>query len=117
MFIVEGNIGAGKSTFLTMVAKAAPHISVVLEPLHNWQRQTQGQSLLVNFMNNPGRWSYTMETLTMMCRVKDHLQEQSNPNPSRLMERSIYSGHYCFATNGYRNGFLTNLECFGLFQS
>ena len=110
MFIVEGNIGAGKSTFLTMVAKAAPHISVVLEPLHNWQRQTQGQSLLLNFMNNPGRWSYTMETLTMMCRVKDHLQEQSNPNPSRLMERSIYSGHYCFALTGYESGFMTGVE-------
>src|SRR5581483_5280099 len=110
MYIVEGNIGAGKSTFLTMVAQQAPHISVVLEPLHNWQRQTHGQSLLVNFMNNPRRWSYTMETLTMMCRVKDHLQEQANPNPSRLMERSIYSGHYCFALTGYESGFMTGVE-------
>jgi len=110
MYIVEGNIGAGKSTFLQLIAKHAPHISVILEPMHNWQRQTEGQSLLVNFLGNPKRWAYTMETLTMMCRVKDHLQEQSNPNPMRIMERSIYSGHYCFALNGYESGYMKEVE-------
>lgn len=110
MYIVEGNIGAGKSTFLSLVAKHAPYISVVLEPLQHWQRQAHGQSLLTNFMNNPRRWSYTMETLTMMCRVKDHLQEQANPHPCRIMERSIYSGHYVFALAGYESGFMSELE-------
>jgi deoxyadenosine/deoxycytidine kinase len=110
MYIVEGNIGAGKSTFLSLVAKHAPYISVILEPLHHWQRQAHGQSLLTNFMHNPRRWSYTMETLTMMCRVKDHLQEQSNPHPCRIMERSIYSGHYVFALTGYESGFMTEIE-------
>lgn len=46
----------------------------------------------------------------MACRVREHLSEQQNPNPFRVMERSIYSGHYVFATNSYRNGFLTDLE-------
>jgi len=110
MYIVEGNIGAGKSTFLSLVAQAAPHISVVLEPLHHWQRQLHGQSLLTNFIHNPRRWSYTMETLTMMCRVKDHLQEQTLPEHNRLFERSIYSGHYCFALNGYESGFMSDIE-------
>ena len=46
----------------------------------------------------------------MMCRVKEHLQEQSHPIERRIMERSIYSGHYCFALNGYENGFMSQSE-------
>ncbi len=110
MYIVEGNIGAGKSTFLRLIQAQLPQLSVIFEPLHNWQSQVYGQSILSQFYNDPHRWAYTMETLAMACRVQEHIQEQANPNPLRLMERSIYSGHYVFATNDYHNGFLSSLE-------
>ena len=110
MYIVEGNIGAGKSTFLRLIQERLPEIAVVFEPIHNWQSKVYGQSILTNFYKDPHRWAYTMETLAMACRVQEHLIEQENPNPFRLMERSIYSGHYIFATNGYQNGFFTELE-------
>ncbi len=109
-YIIEGNIGAGKTTFLKLIQERLPEIAVVFEPLHNWQSQVYGQSILSNFYKDPQRWAYTMETLAMICRVQEHLSEQENPNPFRLMERSIYSGHYVFATNGYQNGFLSELE-------
>ncbi len=110
MYIVEGNIGAGKSTFLRLIQAHLPHIDVIFEPLHNWQSQVYGQSILSNFYKDPKRWAYSMETLAMACRVQEHLKEQENPYSLRLMERSIYSGHYAFATNGYKNGFMTDLE-------
>ena len=110
MYIVEGNIGVGKSTFLKLIQTDFPSISVVFEPLHNWQSQVYGQSILQNFYAEPQRWAYTMETLAMACRVQEHLKEQQNTYPFRLMERSIYSGHYVFATNDYKNGFLSSLE-------
>jgi deoxyadenosine/deoxycytidine kinase len=110
MYIVEGNIGAGKSTFLRLIQEQLPHIAVVFEPLHNWQSQVYGQSILSNFYKEPHRWAYTMETLAMACRVQEHLKEQEHPNSLRLMERSIYSGHYAFASNGYKNGFMTEIE-------
>lgn len=110
MYIVEGNIGTGKSTFLKLIQSHLPHISVVFEPLHNWQSQVYGQSILSNFYSDPRRWAYTMETLAMACRVQEHLKEQINTYPFRLMERSIYSGHYVFATNDFHNGFLSELE-------
>lgn len=110
MYIVEGNIGAGKSTFLRLIQAYLPHIDVIFEPLHNWQGQVYGQSILSNFYQDPHRWAYTMETLAMTCRVQEHLREQENPHPLRLMERSIYSGHYTFATNGYKSGFMTKVE-------
>ncbi|PKN03669.1 hypothetical protein CVU75_01055 [Candidatus Dependentiae bacterium HGW-Dependentiae-1] len=110
MYIVEGNIGAGKSTFLKLLTKQAPEISIVLEPVYNWQDKTYGESLLANFYQQPKRWAYTFETLTMMCRVKEHLLEQENTNPNRIFERSIYSGHYCFAKNSFANNFLSAVE-------
>jgi len=110
MYILEGNIGAGKSTFLKLINQKLPAIEVAYEPLANWQSQHQGQSLLTHFYQDPARWAYTMETLTMMCRVREHRIEQQHTNPYRLVERSIYSGHYCFAKNGHEQGFMTDIE-------
>lgn len=112
MYIIEGNIGAGKSTFLNLIGQALPYISTTTEPLHNWQKQVYGQSLLTNFYTAPTRWAYTIETLTMICRFQEHIHEQQKQNPFviSLMERSIYSGHYCFAKNGYIRGYMNELE-------
>ncbi len=111
MYILEGNIGAGKSTFLRMLAERIPTLRVRQEPVNNWQRQVYGQSLLTNFYQDPKRWAYTFETLTMICRVQEHLIEQQAANVTDVVvERSIYSGHYCFAKNSFMSGFLTPLE-------
>lgn len=118
MYIVEGNIGAGKSTFLSLVKKHISAIDVVPEPLHTWQSEEHGLSLLHNFYQDPKRWGFSMETFTMAARVIEHLKEPmalEQPGQEvfikpRLMERSIFSGHYCFAKNSYESGFLNQLE-------
>jgi deoxyadenosine/deoxycytidine kinase len=108
MYIIEGNIGSGKSTFLKLVSEHFPHISPVFEPRHHWQDEG-GDSLLTNFYQNPKRWAYTLETLTMVCRVREHQKWHNSPAPV-VMERSIYSGHYCFAQNDFDNGFMNAIE-------
>lgn len=110
MYILEGNIGAGKSTFLKLLAQERPHIHIALEPLDSWHNNIHGQSLLTQFYQDPARWAFTMETFAMTCRVKEHLKEQAITNHHRLIERSIYSGHYVFALNGYATGCMTDLE-------
>jgi deoxyadenosine/deoxycytidine kinase len=109
MYIVEGNVGAGKSTFLRLVAQYLTGIEVVVEPVASWQQPINGESILANFFNDTPRFAYTFETLTMMCRVRDHLAEQQK-SPLRILERSIYSGHYCFAHNCFQQRFMTPLE-------
>ena len=110
MYIVEGNIGAGKTTFLNLIKKELEQLTVVLEPIHSWTDQSYGQSLLANFYHNPKRWAYTLETLAMMYRTRDHLEHQKKTNQTIIMERSVYSGHYCFAYNSYTSGFLNDIE-------
>lgn len=110
MYIVEGNIGAGKSTFLKLLAQHMPQVTVVQEPVYDWQNKIYGQSLLENFYQQPQRWAYSFETLTMMCRVREHMHLQETPASTLICERSIYSGFYCFAQNSFDSGFLTQLE-------
>lgn len=110
MYIVEGNIGAGKSTFLSLIEQYCPDITIIQEPKENWFIPNDGTSLFESFYKDPKRWAYTIETLIMACRVKNHMIAQVSTNPNRVMERSVYSGHLCFAQNGFNCGFFTKLE-------
>jgi len=109
MYIVEGNIGVGKSTFITLLHRHLPFISYSLEPVDTWANQAYGKSLLEQFYNDPHRWAYTIETLAMLCRSRDYLNTK-NHSPHHFMERSLYSGHYCFALNGKAEGYFSQLE-------
>ena len=110
MYILEGNIGAGKSTLLKKIQEADSDIETVFEPVNAWHKQETGQSLLGNFYQDIPRWAFSLETYAMACRVKEHLKEQQEYNPYRLLERSIYSGHYCFAHNSYHSGGMSSIE-------
>lgn len=110
MFIVEGNIGAGKSTFLDIISKNIPEVDTSYEPVNSWLKPIDGQSILENFITNPTRWAFTMETVAMLQRVKDHIKEQKRNISLTAVERSVYSGHYCFSYNGYNSGYFTELE-------
>jgi deoxyadenosine/deoxycytidine kinase len=110
MFIVEGNIGVGKSTFLKKIGLQHKDLIIVQEPLQRWTANINGESLLNNFYKNPSRWAYTVETAIMFARVKNHIEQQANKSTMILMERSIYSGHYCFALCGKEKGYFSNFE-------
>lgn len=111
MYIIEGNVGAGKSTLLNMIQRTMHHVHIVQEPVTTWAQEDLGsESLLAKFYKDVPRWAYTMETYTMFSRVKEHIRVQNLPNPFIIMERSLYSGHYCFARNGYEQGYMKDLE-------
>lgn len=110
MFIVEGNIGSGKSTFLSLFQAAHPSYQVALEPLHNWTSEHYGQSLLEEFYKSPSRWAFTLETFAMIARSLDHTKNQKFNKSITVMERSIYSGHYCFALNDKASGYFNEVE-------
>lgn len=110
MYFLEGNQGVGKSTFLKLLKKHLPTIDIELEPLENWQKKRHGQSLLKSFFDDIPRWNYTIDTFTLMCRVREHLINQQHANLNRLLERSIYSGYYGYAMAGYKFGGMGQME-------
>ncbi len=109
MFIVEGNIGTGKSTFLAMLQQSLTDTLVTLEAVDYWQNESNGQSILQNFYESPHRFAYSMETIALKMRIQEHIKQQQSLMPN-IVERSIYSGYHCFAKNSFEQGFLNQLE-------
>lgn len=107
---VDGNMGAGKSTFLKKVGEILPthlHAQVVFEPHQEWQN-IGGANLLDLFYKDPKRWAYTFQSHVLSSRIK---QFQKMPYaPVQVVERSIYSNYYCFGRNCFEQGLLTPLE-------
>ena len=111
MYLLEGNTGSGKTTLLKLIEKELPQFTTVTEPVNSWHSKSIGnESLLENFYKNTSRWAYTMETFTLITRIKEQSKLQKNSSSPKIMERSIYSGYYCFAKNCYLQGNMTNIE-------
>ncbi len=106
-FIIEGNIGAGKSTFLKMLKKYL-NIQAVVEPHEQWQDVGDGHNLLDHFYKDTKRWAYTFQSYAFVSRIMNQ-QAHSRINPFlvQMLERSVFSDRYYFAYNGYEHGYLT----------
>lgn len=108
-FVLEGNIGAGKSTFLKKIGDYL-EVQLVFEPHQKWQELVGKESILDKFYTNPARWAYTFQTYTFVTRMKT-MQEHAQYNTAgiQVLERSVYSDR-CFAQTAYENGFMSELE-------
>ncbi|XP_038069996.1 deoxynucleoside kinase-like [Patiria miniata] len=97
--VVEGNIGSGKSTLLKYFSQT-DGIEVFPEPVHKWQ-DNKGHNILDLFYKDPERWSFALESYAQFTRLQVH--EAKTNSRVKLMERSIYSGKYCFTENLYKS--------------
>lgn len=69
---IDGNIGAGKTTFLQALKKEHPEWHFVDEPVDSWLqfKNEKGESLLEVFYKDRKRWSYTFQNCAFMTRVR-----------------------------------------------
>lgn len=109
-FIIEGNIGAGKSTFLSLIDIELP-VQVVYEPHAKWQDVGAGDNLLEKFYADTPRWAYTFQSYAFITRIIEQMeQSKKNEHGVQVLERSVYSDRYCFAKNCFERGTMTALE-------
>ncbi len=110
VFILEGNIGAGKSTFLSLIKELLP-VQIVYEPVEKWQNVGAGENVLEKFYQDTQRWAYTFQSYAFITRVIEQKEyAKINPCDVQVLERSVYSDRYCFAKNCYEMGTMTPLE-------
>jgi deoxyadenosine/deoxycytidine kinase len=108
--IVEGNIGAGKSTFLRII-KDRLSLPIIFEPVDKWQVVADGQNLLEKFYSDTNRWAYTFQSYAFITRIFALEQAlKKDYDTCHVLERSIYSDRYCFAKNCYEQGIMSRLE-------
>jgi deoxyadenosine/deoxycytidine kinase len=107
---IEGNVGVGKSTFLNFL-KNNLDVQVLYEPNQQWQ-DVGGHNLLEQFFLDEKRWAYTLQSYILFTRVDQLLQDDSQGGWQhvRIVERSIYSGRYCFAQVAKEIGTMDGLE-------
>ena len=86
--IVEGNVGAGKSTFLKMLDRYL-NAQLVLEPHERWQ-DINGDNLLEKFYTDTSRWAYTFQTYAFITRVWEQQSALKNCfSDVHILERSV----------------------------
>jgi deoxyadenosine/deoxycytidine kinase len=109
MILLEGNIGAGKSTVGQML-KASGHFDFIEEPVSSWQSGFAA-NLLALFYQDMQRWSFTFQILAFITRAKTWKEVLALTSHSRVvLERSIFTDRHVFATNMHEIGAMTETE-------
>jgi len=109
MILLEGNIGAGKTTIGRAMA-AAEEYGFIEEPTTAW-REGFASNLLELFYSDTQRWAFTFQICAFITRAKTWREVLALDDHSRVvLERSILCDRFVFAENCYRTGLMTATE-------
>ena len=77
---IEGNIGAGKSTFVQLLLSYISNCIIVDEPVEIWKKlqDLDGSNILEKFYKDIPRWAYSFQNLaciTRMMKIEDTIRQ------------------------------------------
>lgn len=111
IFVIEGNIGSGKSTFLKRLGEKIPNSQIILEPVEEWQniKDENGKNVLDYFYTDMKRWCYLFQSMAFITRF-NKMKLIDNTKEYIFIERSIFSDRRIFAENCYQQGLMSEIE-------
>jgi deoxyadenosine/deoxycytidine kinase len=109
MILLEGNIGAGKSTLGRILAESGL-FAFIEEPVEVWQKGFAA-NLLDAFYADMKRWAFTFQITAFVTRAKTWKEVLALTDHSRVvLERSIFTDRYVFAANSHQLGGMSDVE-------
>lgn len=106
--IIEGNIGAGKSTLIDNLSKSHEGSSRVDEPYAEWEKVGTIQAVY----NDPKKYSFESQIHFIATRLINFhkIVEKAKSGSTIFSDRSGYSDRYCFMKIAVDNGNLTPMQ-------
>lgn len=98
---IAGNIGSGKTTLTTMLARH-----------YGWEPQFESvdyNPYLDDYYKDIARWSFNLEVYFLKQRFRN-LIEISHSDKTIIQDRSIFEGVYVFTANNYDMGNLSERD-------
>ncbi len=109
MILLEGNIGAGKTTVGNLM-KASGMFGFIEEPVEKW-KEGFASNLLESFYSDMKRWSFTFQIMAFTTRAKTWKEILELSDHSRMvLERSIFTDRYVFAHSLHQLGMMNDSE-------
>lgn len=109
MILLEGNIGAGKTTVGRALA-ASGAFEFIEEPTTMW-REGFAANMLDLFYSDPHRWGFTFQICAFITRAKTWKEILALTDHSRvILERSVFCDRHVFAENCHRTGLMSPAE-------
>ena len=90
MFYIEGNIGAGKSTFITLFEKYLKkdeESHLLQEPVESWlnTKDSSGKHILQHYYEDQKKYGFTFQMNAFISRVND-IEEMKKLNKNAFIK-------------------------------
>ncbi|MCQ2095181.1 MAG: deoxynucleoside kinase [Bacteroidaceae bacterium] len=99
---IAGNIGSGKTTLTTLLAKH-----------YGWEPKFEAVTYnpyLEDYYKDIARWSFCLEVYFLKERFKDVMEINNHPDKVVIQDRSIFEGVYVFAANNKEQGNMSDRD-------
>ena len=102
---VEGNIGSGKTTFLSTFCPESDDVDVLPEPVERWQN-VRGHNLLALMYEDPARYAFLFQMYVQLTMLEYH--ERPCAKIAKILERSL--PRMCFIEQLRSRGNISDAE-------
>lgn len=113
---LEGNIGAGKSTFLEHLEKKLDNTEdwiFLREPVHIWEqiKDENGETVLSKFYANPEKYAFAFQVMAYTTRYQElkRIVEEYPNCKGIICERSLEADKFIFAKMLHSDGLIDNV--------
>jgi len=110
-FFIEGPTGVGKTTFVELLGRSIPDVTIMHEPVETFVDVHGTGNLLDLFFKDQKRWAFTAEVYITLMHMKAVEKHAKNSQASvAIIDRSMYADCFVFGKMGYTAGTMSTIE-------